>query len=759
MVLLAALLGLVGWSVATLQPPDPAPVDAPATQFSAGRAMTHVHGIATGPHVPGSAATGQVVDDLVATLSGLGLDTRVQHAVGAVRTASGETRMARVRNVVGVLPGTDPTGRLFLTAHHDSVETGPGAAGDAAGVAAVLESVRALTAGPPLRNDVVAVLTDAEEACACGAEAFAASHPLASGGGVVLDLEARGTGGPPIMFETSTGDADLAEAYAAAAPHPVASSFAVEVSRALPNVTDFSVFMGDGNFTGLNTAFIDGAAGYHTPQDVPERLDQGSLQALGDNALAAARQLGNRDLAALARPGTDDATYFPVLGELIRYPGRLVRPLAAAALVAVGLLVLVVHRRGSSPLRRMTAGTVLAAAPLVLAPLAAQGLWALLVAVRPGYGQLLDPWRPGWFRLATVALLAGVVLCWYALLRHRVGAVALAVGGLIWLAALAAVLAVVAPGGSYLAAWPALAGALAGLLAAASSAPVVRLGTALLAGAVAVVVLAPSVALFFPAMGLSTAAAPAAVATMLLLALLPALDLLFPDPEGQAWLPVAAVPATALALAAACTLVGLSVDRFDAEHPVPSRLAYVLDQDTDQASWVSTERTPGAYTAGYVGSRFALPADYPYLGGDVWSGRAQPADLARAEVETVSETVLGSRRELTVRVTPQRPGVRMLVLDLRVDGGTVVAGRVAGRAVPEEELGRDRAWIVFHAPPEGGLQASFSIEGNGAADLRVIEGSDGLQGLPGHEPRPEGVDAAGSHSSDLVLVAGTTRLG
>jgi hypothetical protein len=143
----------------------------------------------------------------------------------------------------------------------------------------------------------------------------------------------------------------------------------------------------------------------------------------------------------------------------------------------------------------------------------------------------------------------------------------------------------------------------------------------------------------------------------------------------------------------------------------------------------------------------------------VWSGRAQPADLARVEVETVSETVLGSRRELTVRVTPQRPGVRMLVLDLRVDGGTVVAGRVAGRAVPEEELGRDRAWIVFHAPPEGGLQASFSIEGNGAADLRVIEGSDGLQGLPGHEPRPEGVDAAGSHSSDLVLVAGTTRLG
>jgi hypothetical protein len=404
---------------------------------------------------------------------------------------------------------------------------------------------------------------------------------------------------------------------------------------------------------------------------------------------------------------------------------------------------------------------LLCAVPLVLAPLAAQALWMLLVAVRPGYAQLIDPWRPGWFRLAVVALLVGVVLGWYALLRRRLGAVPLAVGGLVWLAALGAVLAAFAPGASYLTAWPAMAGAVTGLLAAVPSAPVVRLATALAGGAVAVVVLAPTVVLLLPALGLSAAAAPSAVAALLLLALLPALELLFPDAHDghRTWLSVAAVPATALAVAAACTLVGLSVDRFDAGHPVPSRLAYVLDRDTGQASWVSTERTPGAWTADFVGTRFALPVDYPYLGGKVWSGRAEPADLAGAEVETLSDTVLGSRRELTVRVTPQRPGVRMLLLDLRVAGGTVVAGRVGGRAVPEEELGDGRAWIVFFAPPGGGLQASFSIEGAGPVTLRVVDGSDGLEGLPGYEPRPEGVDVAGSHGADLVLVAGTTRLG
>jgi hypothetical protein len=251
------------------------------------------------------------------------------------------------------------------------------------------------------------------------------------------------------------------------------------------------------------------------------------------------------------------------------------------------------------------------------------------------------------------------------------------------------------------------------------------------------------------------------VATLLLLALLPALEFLFPAAEGprRSRLPVAAVPGTALVLAVACTVAGLAADRFDAAHPVPSRLAYVLDRDTGQASWVSTESSPGDYTAGFVGTRSELPEDYPHLGGQVWSGTAEAADLAGAEVETVSDSVVGDRREITVQVTPQRPGVRMLVLDLRVDGGAVVAGRVAGRAVPEEEVGGERAWIVFHGQADGGVRASFSVQGSGPVDLRVVDVSDGLEGLPGHEPRPEGVDAAGSHSSDVVMVAATTPLG
>ncbi|SDD10980.1 Peptidase family M28 [Geodermatophilus telluris] len=750
---LALLAGLAAWSVLALQPPAPAPADAPATSFSAARAFEHVERFAAETHVAGSDAHGRVVDGLVSALTDLGLDTRVQNAVGTWQSAPGGAEMARVRNVVAVLPGSEPTGRLFLVAHTDSVETGPGASDDTAGVATLLETVRALREGGSLRNDVVLVLTDAEEACLCGAEAFAASHPLAPQGGVVLNLEARGTTGPPITFETSLGNAGLAARYAAAAPHPVATSFAVEVYRTLPNDTDFSVLLARG-FTGLNTAFIDGNAAYHTPQDTPSRLDRSTLQALGDNTLALTRELGDADLTDLARPGDGDATYFPLLSGLARYPGWLVWPLAAAAVLGAAALAVVDRRRGS-PLPRTLLGTAAAVVPLVLAPLGVVGLWRLLVLLRPGYASMLDPWRPGWFRLAAVAVVLLVVLAWYALLRRRLGAPALRTGALALLAVLAVVLAALAPGGSYLAALPALAGALVALLPAGSRS--LRLAAGLLAGAVAVVVLAPTVALFFPALGLAGGAAPAAVTTLLVLALLPVVEELFPAGPGR--LRALAVPGAAAVLVVALTVVGIAVDRFDQQHPVPSQLVYALEADTGEAWWASTESQPGEYTSRYVGTPRTLPHEYPYLAGRaVAVGPAEVADLPPSTVEVLEDSVADGRRTVTVRVRPQRD-VRLVVLDLRTGGGRVVAARAEARDVPEDALGADRLWLTFHAPPRTGLEATFTVEGGGPLSLRVVDGSDGLAGLPGFEPRPAGVDAAGTHSSDLVVVGATTDLG
>src|SRR5689334_12400226 len=219
----AALVAIGAAAIWSVQPPAARDRQAPASDFSAGRAFAQVEAMATEPHPVGSAAQDRVRDQLLAALRGLGLTPEVQDTVsvqGAKLSASaGGAGFGRVRNVIATIPGTASTGRIFLVAHTDSVQVGPGANDDAAGTATILEVARALLTGPKLRNDVVLLLTDGEEACLCGAKAFVDQHPLAKDGGIVLNLEARGSSGPAIMFETAKNNRRLVDVYGQA-PKP-----------------------------------------------------------------------------------------------------------------------------------------------------------------------------------------------------------------------------------------------------------------------------------------------------------------------------------------------------------------------------------------------------------------------------------------------------------------------------------------------------------------------------------------------------------
>lgn len=477
LVTLAALTVLSLW---TVTPPSPKITATPKDQFSAARAYQHVSRIGQQVHVAGSSAADEVRNYIVSKLTSYGLQPQIQDAVGADAALGHGYSMAHVRNVVAVLPGTDSTGRIFAVAHYDSVQVSYGGNDDGAGVATLLESAGALTQGPKPKNDIVFVFTEAEEACLCGAEAFVSQDPLAAQGGVVLNFEARGSSGPAIMFETSRGNSGVVNVYGDNVPYPVATSFAVEVYRILPNDTDFTPFRESGRFTGLNTAYIDGSAVYHSPEDKPSYMDKGSLQHQGSNALAELRAFGNADIANLDKPSTHDSTYFPVLGFLLAYPGWLVWPLAALGLIAMIALAIVARRSGLATFGRSAVGFGLALIPLLVSAIIAQLFWTVLVAIRPGFREMIDPWRPGWFRAAVTALVAVVVLTWYGLLRRRFGTWPLFIGALGWLAVLGLVLAAVTPGGSYLAALPAVFGAVAAIVAlrvpsASGQGPVARL--------------------------------------------------------------------------------------------------------------------------------------------------------------------------------------------------------------------------------------------------------------------------------------------
>jgi Zn-dependent M28 family amino/carboxypeptidase len=165
--------------------------------FSAERATAHVEALAAGPRPAGSAAHRDAREYIVTTLresAGLEAETRT---VAATSTRYGVPYdAARVRNVVATIPGNDPSRRIVLTAHYDTVLTSPGAGDDAAGVATLLEAGRALAVEYGGAPEVTLLFTDAEEVGAVGAEAFLASGNLDPARTTVLNFDARGTGGP-----------------------------------------------------------------------------------------------------------------------------------------------------------------------------------------------------------------------------------------------------------------------------------------------------------------------------------------------------------------------------------------------------------------------------------------------------------------------------------------------------------------------------------------------------------------------------------
>lgn len=311
-------------AVLTLQVPPPADADAPATAFSTDRAMVDVREIARRPHPVGSAEHARVRAVLLQRMTALGLQTSTQTgalspaAVRRLEREGGSAAGVELTNLIGVLPGRDSRlPAVALMAHYDTVPDSAGAADDTAGVAAILEAVRAIRARGPADRTLVVILTDGEELNLDGARAFWGGHPLRDRIGAVVNLEARGGGGRAMMFETGRGNAETIALFARAGGRATggvsSNSLAVFVYEAMPNGTDFTIPK-DRGVQGVNLAFIGRPEQYHAPIATPDALDQGSVQHIGSQALETADAL----LRAPALPAaTANLVYADLFGRVI----------------------------------------------------------------------------------------------------------------------------------------------------------------------------------------------------------------------------------------------------------------------------------------------------------------------------------------------------------------------------------------------------------------------------------------------------------
>ncbi len=442
------LCGAIAFTLYFMNPPAAIGEDAPTTEFASARALEHLRVIAQRPHPVGSVEHQAVFDYLVRQVSRLHGPPDIQTA--PVGNESAEAGAApSLQNIVVRLEGSAPGGRaLMLSAHYDSVPGSPGASDDGSGVVTLLETLRALKAGPPLKNDVIFLFTDGEELGLLGANAFAGEHAWAKDVGLALNFEARGSGGPVFMFETSRSNGRLVKEFSRAAPHPFTNSLMSEFYKLLGNDTDLTVFKRAG-LAGLNFAHVGEAANYHSPQDDISRLNERSVQHHGTYALALTRHFGNLDLRNIEAP---DVVYFDVLGlKVFSYPQTWNHPLTVTLLLLAAGVAALGLRAGRLSLSGVVRGMCLFILSIACALIVTTVLWEQVMTLP----QVSAAGRNVvYFLWSLAAITVSLISATYILAGRRMRVDERSAGALLALVPLAAAVNLALPGGGFLLTWP-----------------------------------------------------------------------------------------------------------------------------------------------------------------------------------------------------------------------------------------------------------------------------------------------------------------
>ncbi len=285
-----------------------------SSDFSAERVMTTIESWGDAPHPIGSRQLEKVRDKIIAELTDLGLDVKVESGYTSVDWSSSYKRMAQVENIIAMLPGDGSSDKtVVLCGHYDSVVEGPGAGDDGYAVASMIEAVRLLKE-QNRKHNLLLLITDGEERGLLGAR-FHMENNGAKDYSVLLNYEARGNEGPGIAFEWSENNYWLVNQVAEAYKNPVANSMSFEVYKLMPNSSDFTIF-NKYDIKGVNHAFIDGFSYYHHPQDDVQHLSPKSVQHTGENMYLAARHFLNADLDVKHE---GNATFFNFYGSFIYF--------------------------------------------------------------------------------------------------------------------------------------------------------------------------------------------------------------------------------------------------------------------------------------------------------------------------------------------------------------------------------------------------------------------------------------------------------
>jgi hypothetical protein len=744
------LLAILALSIGGLRPPPPKPSNAPAAEFSASRAVDTLHRI-LGPDVPhpvGSAANYDVRTRILDELSRMGYVPHVQTSFAC----SEFVNCATVNNVLARLEGTEPGSAVLLAAHYDSVPAGPGDSDDGTGAAAVLEIARALKSMPAPRHSVIFLLDDGEEAGLLGAHAFVDSHPWAKEVRAVVNLDARGTSGPSLLFETGSANNWAIRLYAKHAARPAASSISYTVYKQLPNDTDFTVFKSAG-YQGLNFAFIGGVGQYHTRLDNSANVNPASLQHHGENALPVVLALANADFRKVP---AHQAVFFDLFGRwIIHWPARRTLAFAFGAMILLLLQIGWMIRNKRLALREFLWGMI-----AWLVTMAATGILALLLGrlIHAAGGTPIN-WiaHPLAIQIAYWSLALAVVMTHPMVFARRAGFWGLWSGVWTWWGLLSIVLASQTPGFSYTIVVPLGVAVLAGLPAtmrrSGSGSTLSSLAVILPVAAAGIVGFAPAL-LLYDGLGIRGMILVALVVGLILTPIAPLCTDLRGAP-GLRGLALPWIPILATALAAFAAVV---VPTYSAKVPERVNISYWQDADSGKSQWIvdpESGRLPEPIRLA-ASFRRADHGAFPWYTRAAFVSEAPRLDLAAPTFTILESTQADGMRSYRALLRSERGAPSAAIL-FPPDAG-VESVRMGGQPLqPGTERIRSwfNGWAAYRCPamPASGVQITFSLPAGKPVKVSVVDQSYGLppEGTFLLNSRP--LKATPSQDGDVTIIS------
>ncbi|MGJ8715924.1 MAG: M28 family peptidase [Maribacter stanieri] len=665
------------WSFRVLLPhynPDEVVVD---TEFSTNRALQHVKEISKEPHGVGFPAHTTVRNYITNELKNLGLETSLQEGY----TSGDWGNLSKAENILARIKGSESGKALLLLSHYDSSPHSSHGASDAgSGVATILESVRAfLKTNTTPKNDIIILISDAEELGLNGADLFVDKHEWLKDVGLVLNFEARGSGGPSYMLmETNKGNSKLISEFIAANPEfPVANSLAYSIYKMLPNDTDLTVFREEGDVEGFNFAFIDDHFDYHTAMDNYERLDRKTLAHQGSYLMPLLIHFSNTDLTNLK--SLDDNVYFNVpFFKMVSYPFTWIMPMLILAIIFFIILLISGFKKKILKGKDILKGFIPVLFTLVINGIVGYYSWTFLKWVYPAYNDILHGFTYNGHAYILAFTLFSLGTCFYAYYRFKVIKTAnlLVAPFIIWIL-ICGLVAIYLKGAAFFII-PLYSFLVAFYVHINQKNPNPFLLVFL--GIPALFIFAPLVQMFPVGLGLKMMVASTLLTTLIFFLLLPLVTKY--RKKG------------ALAFLSFLLFAGLMVSAhmnssFSKERPKPTSLLYVLNVDDDEAMWATYEHQLSDWTSQYITKKVVdnkltkKVISSKYGSNFTYTNDAPLKNVPKPTIEVQLDTVINAIRNIRLCITPNRPINRLELFTNDID---VLKANVNGVELSEHFL-------------------------------------------------------------------------